>query len=114
MQVFTSNQLDKIIELDEDLAKEIIESFFEVLPQNIEKLNLALDECDFEKVNFIAHSLKNDSANVGGVQLHSLCEQLEKKCKESDLNSCTALVNDIQQSKLALITELNNYLVSIQ
>ncbi len=108
--IFSPDQLNQIVELDESLAKEIIHSFLECLPENLKELRSHLSNEDFDKLNFSSHSLKNNAANVGGQELKHCCEELEKYTTLKDLTKCTEVLGSLESGLETLVTEIRTYL----
>ena len=82
---------------DEDLAKEIIEKFLEVMPHQIIALKEALEKGDASLISRMAHTIKGASANVGAVALQEVVSQMEKASEESDLEKAISLVPEIDR-----------------
>jgi PAS domain S-box-containing protein len=72
---------------EEEMAEKIINIFLDDIPKQIESLKQALDACDTETFQRIAHSIKGAAANVGGEALRELAAQVEKACKEGNFES---------------------------
>jgi HPt (histidine-containing phosphotransfer) domain-containing protein len=109
-KIFSSKQLDSIVEIDLELAKEIVKNVLSNFPKQIEKLNHSLKDKDFDNLNFTGHSLKNDSGNVGGEKLQYLSEQLEQSSKNDDYDTCSVLTQKIEIEVIRLVSELKNYI----
>jgi len=75
---------------DQDLARTVIGSFLEDLPQQIDLLKRYLEAGDLPGTERQVHTIKGASANVGGEALRRLAFELEKAAKNGDLESVTA------------------------
>lgn len=72
---------------DEDLAKEIIASFLEDIPRQIESLWYYLNTMDIQGAERQAHSIKGASASIGGERVRALAFEMEKIALSGNLNS---------------------------
>jgi PAS domain S-box-containing protein len=70
---------------DEELAEEIVATFLEDIPRQIQILETLLDAGDIPGVRRQAHSIKGASANIGGERLRAVAFTMEKTVSEGDL-----------------------------
>jgi len=62
----------------EDGLRDVIESYFEDTPLQIQKMQHAYDSGDWETLQRVAHSLKSSSGIFGANKMVELCQALEK------------------------------------
>jgi len=82
---------------DENLAREVTESFLDDTPRQIEALQRYLDARDAPGAERQAHTIKGTSANVGGEALRALAVEMEKAGKAGDLGSVRARLDDLER-----------------
>jgi len=91
-EVFDRKILLERLDGDEEIFKEVIETFLEDAPNQIEKLKKALQEKDATRVERQAHLLKGAALNIGGNGLQTAARELEILAKEGDLTKAPSLV----------------------
>jgi HPt (histidine-containing phosphotransfer) domain-containing protein len=73
----------------------------------MEQLSAAARASDVARINFVAHSLKGSSANVGGHRLVELCASLEHWNGSAD--QVTATVAALRTELAALLQDLRAF-----
>ncbi len=96
-EVFDRQLLLERLGGDEEIFSEIIETFLEDAPIQIEKLKKALQEGDANRVEHQAHLLKGAALNISGNGLQTAALKLEVAAKEGDLNKARLLVANLDQ-----------------
>jgi two-component system sensor histidine kinase/response regulator len=91
-EVFDRKGLLERLDGDEQIFKEIIATFLEDAPNQVEKLKKALQEGDATCVERQAHLLKGTALNIGGNGLQIAARELEVAGKEGDLTKAQSLV----------------------
>ena len=91
-EVFDRKVLLERLDGDEEIFKEIIETFLEDAPNQIEKLKQALQEADANRVERQAHLLKGAALNIGGNGLQVAARELEVAGNKGDLTKAQSLV----------------------
>jgi len=95
--------IERLRELDPDGgldgAKELIQVFLESAPENIEKMQEALDHDDAKAVCLNAHALKSGAAYVGAAPLSELCRRLEAASTTQPLAQSRALVEQVRREQ---------------
>lgn len=88
---------------NEDILTRIINIYLSDAPQQMIKLQQALDDQDAVGLRNIAHSLKSSSANLGAMQLSALFKELEEKARLNSLLGTGELFDraEIEFSKVA-------------
>jgi signal transduction histidine kinase/DNA-binding response OmpR family regulator/HPt (histidine-containing phosphotransfer) domain-containing protein len=81
----------------EDILTQIINLFLADTPDQLTRLQQALDLNDGGTVRNIAHSLKSSSANLGATKLSELLKKLEEKGRNSSLENSYELLHTIRQ-----------------
>lgn len=92
---------------DEGFVKKMIDLFIETVPQNVEELNKALAEQDWDQVSKMAHKLKStlDSMGIASVKQDVRTVEQNAKNRES-LKDIPALVGNINTIVAACIEQL--------
>lgn len=70
---------------DQEIAKAVIETFLDDIPQQIQSLKESLTAMDVQTSQRIAHTIKGAAANVSGQALCDIAAQLENLLKEGRL-----------------------------
>jgi two-component system sensor histidine kinase/response regulator len=81
---------------DEELAQEILGEFLEDVPRKFVALKQALDNGDAPSVQLQAHTIKGESANVGGEVLRQTAFEIEKAGKAGDLATVKARMTELE------------------
>jgi two-component system sensor histidine kinase/response regulator len=81
---------------DQELANEILGEFLEDAPRKFTALKEALDNGDAPSVQFQAHTIKGQSANVGGKALSKTALEIEKAGKAGDLETVKACMTKLE------------------
>jgi len=71
----------------EDFCRKILIVFLEQATQKLEEISKHLDSRNFEKVQFIAHSLKGISYNVSANALGKTAEKIEQSIKNRQIEN---------------------------
>lgn len=86
---------------DEDIAKDILDSFFQEVPEFLEKIRKALDNHDMEAIRSNSHALKGAAANVNADLLKKAALELETQSKKGDpdffIEQYKILMNEYQR-----------------
>ncbi|MBI5586110.1 MAG: response regulator [Deltaproteobacteria bacterium] len=93
--------MDRVLD-DEDLARTVVEVFWDDLPKQIETLQRYLEAGEVAGIERQAHTIKGASANVGGEALRAVAFEMEKAGKAGDLKAVTARLVDLQTQVEAL------------
>jgi HPt (histidine-containing phosphotransfer) domain-containing protein len=78
-------------EEDPGLLVELIDLYLADAPQRMSEIRQALSTCDWKLLERAAHTLKSSSANIGALELSSICKELEAKARACDEQVCAAL-----------------------
>jgi CheY-like chemotaxis protein len=95
--VFDKNILLDRLGGDEELFKEIIRTFLDDAPFQVENLKGALAENNLSQLEKQAHTLKGAAMNIGGNALQTVAFALELSGKNRDLNQARPLVPNLEK-----------------
>ncbi len=91
-------------------AARLINRFLEDVPQQLDLLEKAINQKEFEEIKKIAHGIKGSAANMGAILLANHAKQLENDCEnEEDLKQFGGF-EKIHSSYQLLSTRLNQEL----
>jgi len=93
---------------DREMAETVIEVFLDDIPKQIESLKQAVQDCDIETSERIAHSIKGAAANVGGEALRELAAQIEAACKNRNTEFVGGALDAIQERFIELKQAIQN------
>lgn len=105
--------LDTLLEsLDGDAESlaELIQTYLEDAPRQIEALQQAIAEGTSTTVERIAHTLKGTSSAFGASVLSSRCQKLERSSAAGDLNGAVVSLQEIKAELPRVHTTLSAYL----
>ena len=71
---------------DADFIRELINTFLEDAPTQIQQMKSALDKKDAETFTRAAHTVKSNAATFGANELANLARELESMGRENNLN----------------------------
>jgi len=99
-------------ETDMDFLRELAEMYIDITPEELDSIEKALNERNFEKIEKVAHSAKGAAMNFGLEKLGDLFFALEKAGKKNDfdaatdsLNKARTLYNPIESSLKRFLSE---------
>ena len=82
---------------DEDLAKQIVATFLDEIPNQIRALHRNVAEGDAASAGARAHTIKGTAANVGGMALSAVAYAMEKEGKAGHLSQVAALTPELDR-----------------
>ncbi len=108
------HRLFDVIGENPDSLAELIESFLEEAPLLLVQMQGAADSRDRVVLGRAAHTLKSSARDFGADQLSSLCETLEKACREKLPDKAAAHVDGIAAAYAPARHELDGYLATLK
>ncbi len=81
---------------DNELLREIMDFFVELVPQQIEDLAAAVQAGDVATVGLQAHGMKGGAGNVGAVRVAATARELEMLAKQGSLSGAAELVQQLR------------------
>ena len=105
-RIFDPAVLGERLEGDQALIDLILQKFVATLPAQLELIKNATRECQAEKVELLAHSLKGSAAEIGAQALREAAGALEMAGHTRDLADALALVNRLE-------TEWNRFKITV-
>jgi HPt (histidine-containing phosphotransfer) domain-containing protein len=75
-----------------DFLKQILTLFQDAAPARVHAIQTALGQGDHATIAREAHTLKSSSANIGALELSSICQNLEKAARSPDAASVSILI----------------------
>jgi HPt (histidine-containing phosphotransfer) domain-containing protein len=106
--VLDVEQLKNITMDDADLMREILDSLISDTSRQLCALERALGAADATETMRLAHYSKGACANVGATSTARILQDIEKKAKSGDLQSCGASLISLQQEFQKLRAEAAN------
>lgn len=79
---FNTAYLTEALSFDANFIKEVLEEFWNTLPQLREKMHASAAASDFPTVSAVAHTMKGACQTVGADRLAAVCELLENRTEE--------------------------------
>jgi hypothetical protein len=91
----------------ENLVKNLLKGFMQELPDLMKKLKNAVENDDYEKIQFYAHAIKGSAANAAAKELSFRARNLELKIKNRDYLDLELSFFQISESYKKLKTLIN-------
>ena len=66
-----------------DRVKKLIDSFIATFDEEFAKYKNAIEQNDYDLAQKAIHTIKGVSGNIGLVQLHELCVEIDRKLKDN-------------------------------
>lgn len=82
---------------DQDLLRQIMDFFVEMVPQQIDDLAASVADADLPAVVLQAHGMKGGAGNVGAVCVAATARELEMLAKGGSLVGATELVARLRE-----------------
>jgi HPt (histidine-containing phosphotransfer) domain-containing protein len=82
---------------DQELLREIMDFFVELVPQQIEDLAAAVQAGEVATVGLQAHGMKGGAGNVGAVRVAATARELEMLAKDGNLAGAAELVQQLRE-----------------
>ena len=80
--------LDALRELDPDgssqLIPRVLQAFTSATSRYMRQVHAARESGDVQVIKDVAHTVKSSAANIGALQLHALCVDIELKIRAGD------------------------------
>lgn len=88
--------LDEVTGGDSEFLAELVYTFLEDAPVLLSDLQQAIEGGDASEVRRLAHSLKGNGRDFGAKVFAGLCEKLEKRAANDDLDSAEDMFYEIE------------------
>lgn len=107
MEIFNRTEFLERIEGDEDLCQELLQTFLEYTPQQLQVIRQALEAGDALRLQGQAHSLKGAAASISAEAMKETARRLELAGKNCDLEQAGPLVEALLREFARLQEALN-------
>jgi len=95
--VFDYQALSERLVNDDELIRQVSEGFLDDMPIQIADLKKQVDNGDREKISAQAHKIKGATANIGGLLLSSVAEQIEMAAEQGDMETTSRLMLELEE-----------------
>lgn len=95
-----------------DSLAPILRTYLEITPPLVKELEAAIKQANAAEIKRHAHTLKGSSANIGAVDLPSLCLEMEGLGRDGDVKKAEALYPKVNQAYSELETAIKQYLTT--
>ena len=105
-EVFNQAELMRIAGDDHEFVKELLACFFEVIPDQINKIRQAIIEHDATSLSNNAHAIKGAAGNIRAEATSKVARKLEEMGKGGDLSTATETLQMLEEEleKLRMAT----------
>lgn len=90
-----SNKMDKTVEVADPFARKLMARYLERRINDLEVLELALAESDFEAIGLAGHNLYGSGSAYGLDEISRLGKSLEKAAEAEDAEQIRARLGDL-------------------
>lgn len=109
MPIVDLSTLEQISMGDEEMMRDIVETFLSETPSQIDAMSKAADCSDFKALKMNAHKVKSSVALMGCAPVVEVLRLLEYG-DDADTEATTKNIRQLQQYSVQIISELNAYL----
>jgi len=81
---------------DEGLAIEILKSFIDDMPGQIDRLRSAMEKGDTESVRRIAHTIKGAAGNTGAAAMEEIAKRIEEAAEAGDIGAASLKIPEME------------------
>jgi len=92
---------------DDKIVPELIKLYIEDSKQRMDKVNVAIKEQDFEKLEFETHTIGSSAVAHGNTKLYNLARKIEMLCREGEQQQALKhayRINEIAQKSFNLLS----------
>jgi protein-histidine pros-kinase len=102
-KVFDQESLLERLQNDADLARLVVTTFLNDVPQQVEKLRFFIERADTQGAAYQAHLLKGAAANVGCEAFRAIASEIEQAAKVGDIGQLTTGICDLDYQFIRLM-----------
>ena len=95
LQVWDKDAVLKRIRNNEQLLISLTKVFYKENPAQLDELQQAIDQEDYDKVSHVVHTLKGVAANLSALKLQSILVRIEGMARENNLGSIKELIPEV-------------------
>ncbi|MCQ2789801.1 MAG: ATP-binding protein [bacterium] len=88
-------RMEKDLGFDRETINELLNDFFKQLKNNLQELQVAVKNNDFQKIYQLGHSLKGASGSLCIDKLEELFEQIENMGRSQNLNDIDSILSEL-------------------
>ncbi len=109
--VLDFNQVSYALSDNEDQVKHALDAFVSNISRQLQDVNVAADNLDYEKIGFVAHKIKGTAASLYAVKMSRIAAALEHYCRQRNIKTIRKTILELEQAFTAVKQEiLNKYL----
>lgn len=94
---FDKEALMERVDGDEELAKDLLDLFFEDVPGRITTIKKAQESGDMKTVTIEAHTIKGASSNIGADDIREAAFQVELAGKDENQETIPSLIQQLEE-----------------
>ncbi len=102
MPIFDKGVLLDSLGDDPDLIKEIVDSYMQALPGDIEKLEVAVERNNRDQVIQCAHNIKGAASNIGGKRVSLIAGEIEDEARKGSIEVCRSKIKSLKTQFVSL------------
>lgn len=80
---------------DREIAKEVVETFLQEIPQTLDRLTDAAKEADIPTCRERSHEIKGASASVGAIKMQEVASIIQKQSEENNIERVKELTEEL-------------------
>lgn len=90
-------QFWELMEDDGEAVEDLIDTFLDDAPQNVQKIQIAFDNSRMEEVGVLAHTMKGSSATLGVMRFSEFCRAIESACKTNETIDFATVIKQLTE-----------------
>lgn len=107
--IYSLDKLNEMADGDQDFIQSVVSVFLEEVPVDLNDLEKALEERNYEQVYKLAHKIKPNVDLLGMEQTRAVALEIETLGKrEDDMNKIAALLPLLKKDIHQVVAELKN------
>lgn len=109
-EILNQETIDSLRDLGDDFFQELIMTFLETARDQMQQILEAVRNSDWAGLEAAAHGLKGSSYGQGAEELGEICQELERRGREKDVEGIDLLVIDLEKSFESTCNTLEQFL----
>ena len=89
--------IEELMDGDAELIFDLVDTLIETTPELLEELAAGVEAKDSPAIKNAAHALKSSNAQMGALSFAALCQEMENKGKNNDLEQAEDLLQLIKE-----------------
>jgi DNA-binding response OmpR family regulator len=106
--LFDRNALEALLMHDETMVQEIIDTFLDDMPRQLQRLKEAIEKETLQEVQARAHAIKGAAGNVRGLAMSAIALEIEQAAKDRKMTVIPGLMTELEHQFALLEKQMNS------